>query len=185
VQISSRWPTAKRLFAKVQELDNGNWVIGLLSVRNRRRRVSYLARIDEVIDRAVYFKRFSEKRLDNFYIPSEGGFLWLANPFHTENGIGHKSDMASRNVLLSHTFFKPDTDVVLPPAFDFVEESLRPLHGARGHRKFAVPDQQMHELLKQLIHAASQLSSVRKSDGEFGGKGVTCGSAFPQATGCA
>jgi hypothetical protein len=43
----------KAVIREVQELDNGNWVIGLLSVRNRKRRVSYLARIDEVIDRAV------------------------------------------------------------------------------------------------------------------------------------
>jgi hypothetical protein len=162
---------------KVAEKDD--WVMGLLSVNGRpdgRRLVSFLFRIDDITQRADYFNAPNyKKRFDNYYLPqatrgcssawsftermSNGEFQLQPNKYHnedTEEGRDDvRKDMESHNVLLSHTFqmFEPDMGCLLPPDFvnfhDF-EERFSPVHGAQGHRKFAVTEDRMLKLLEYL-----------------------------------
>jgi len=130
----------------------GDWLVGLTSVKanpDRKRRISYIARVDEKVTRQEYWKRFSRiaavdsrsktARQDNYYEPRTCAPFYSqnVNPYHDLDDVW--KDLRSQYVLLSRTFrdFGPNTQTRIPVHWAMIEHSLEPPR-QRGYRKFPV-----------------------------------------------
>lgn len=119
----------------------GSWLVGLTSPSRKgesQRYISYIARIDGIIDRAAYWAQFPRQisggRWDNFYEPDGDRFIWHTNPHHiTQSDI--RRDLSSRYILLSNTWrdFGPDTKQPVP--WEWMLDSLSGRKGI-GQRRF-------------------------------------------------
>jgi hypothetical protein len=81
----------------------GDWVMGTTPKNKGAGNLVFLARVDEKMTFATYYRRFGPRRPDNIYRPRRSrGYVQIENPFHSRSN--KNKDLVSDAVLLSKEF---------------------------------------------------------------------------------
>ena len=172
--------TCKPAIRRSPNIKKDNWISGwtsrtLCGDAVGQERLVYLAKIDNIIPIAEYWKDYPQKRNngkddnslesfgDNIYEPTTTGFIAHANVHHNPKNDPHekqkKRDIGGKKVIICKEFYyfgKDDSVVITNPSIN------RPT--GRGHRFSNIDDNFINEVRDLFINTLKNKGSIKKDD---------------------